>query len=69
MSKNTSDNQTYRTAQLTAEKIFRFKKRFHKSQARLPIEEKIRMVVELQKIIFEIKKGNPFLRNKVIWKI
>ena len=32
-------------------KIFENKKRFHQAQAKLPIEEKIKILVELQKIV------------------
>jgi hypothetical protein len=38
------------------EKIFENKNKFHKRQANLPIEEKIRQLVKLQKIVLDIKK-------------
>jgi len=66
--KKPTDN-TYSQAQKTAAKIFRYKKIFHLAQSCLPIEEKIRQVVELQKIVFKIKKGDTYLRDKTIWKI
>ena len=69
MTKDKIAGQSYKQARIEAEKIFRARERFHQDQARLPIEEKIRLVVELQKIVFEIKKGDPFLKNKVIWEI
>jgi hypothetical protein len=48
---------------LTREEIFEGKERFHKEQAKLPFEEKIKILVELQKIARSIKgKG-------IVWEI
>ncbi|MGB9877369.1 MAG: hypothetical protein ACPLPS_06335 [bacterium] len=48
---------------LTREEIFKGKERFHKEQAKLPFEEKIKILVELQKIARNIKgKG-------IVWEI
>lgn len=48
------------------EKIFKAKEQFHIKQAKLPIEEKVRILVELQKIACNI---NPKLDKNKIWKI
>lgn len=48
---------------VTREEIFRKKGEFHREQARLPFPEKIRILVELQKIARSIKgKG-------IVWEI
>ncbi len=48
-------------------KIFESKKKFHSKQSKLPIEEKIKILVELQKIA---KAANPSkTKGKRIWKI
>jgi hypothetical protein len=48
-------------------KIFAAKKEFHKQRAKMPIEEKIKILIELQKIG---KKANPEkTKNKRIWKV
>ncbi|MCI0449582.1 MAG: hypothetical protein L0Y79_07330 [Chlorobi bacterium] len=54
------------TAKEIAQKIFNEKKSYHKEKAKLPIEEKIKILVELQKIGIE---ANPKMRNKKSWKI
>jgi hypothetical protein len=49
------------------QKIFESKKEFHKSRAKLPIEEKIKILIELQKIG---KIANPGrTKDKRVWKI
>ena len=49
------------------QKIFNAKKEFHKNKAKLPIEEKIKILVELQKIG---KIANPErTKGKRVWKI
>ncbi len=47
------------------DEIFTTKKKFHKSQANLQIEEKIKILIELQKIAKKIQKNNKFK----IWEI
>jgi|YelNatPaOPRAMG01_1025707.scaffolds.fasta_scaffold34764_5 hypothetical protein len=48
---------------LTREEIFEGKERFHQEQAKLPFEEKIKILVKLQKIARSIKgKG-------IVWEI
>lgn len=50
-----------------AEKIFKSKKEFHNRKASLPVEEKIKVLIELQKIAIE---ANPDKSNgKRVWKI
>ncbi len=46
-------------------KLFRDKESFHKSQAQLPFEEKIKLLVELQKIASEIRPSE----NRIVWKV
>jgi hypothetical protein len=52
------------------EPIFTSKKKFHKDRAKLPFEEKIRIVVQLQHIAREIsmKKTNQ-LTSFPVWEI
>lgn len=45
------------------------KKRFRKKLAKLPYEEKVKIVVELQKINFEMRKMNPHRSNSSIQKV
>lgn len=49
------------------EEIFKSKKEFHKRKASLPVEDKIKVLIELQKIAIE---ANPDKANgKRVWKI
>ncbi|MDQ3021595.1 MAG: hypothetical protein M3R36_13655 [Bacteroidota bacterium] len=49
------------------QKIFEAKKEYHKDKAKLPIEEKIKILIELQKIG---KIANPEKTiGKRVWKI
>jgi len=52
-----------------AKKIFRVKEQFHKDRARLPIEEKIKMLVKLQKLAIDIPTAYPENRFKMVWEI
>jgi hypothetical protein len=52
-----------------AAKIFTSKKDFHKEQAKLPIEEKIKILIELQKIVLKTQKQEPGERLRQVWKI
>ncbi len=45
-------------------KLYEDKAKFHKEQARLPFEEKIKILVRLQQIASRIK-GN----DKIIWQV
>ena len=49
--------------------IFKAKKRFHKEQAKLPIEEKIKILVELQKIVLKTKKQDSKDESRRVWEI
>ena len=49
-----------------AEKIFHSKAEYHKEMAKLPIEEKIKILVELQKIGIA---ANEKMKNRKIWNI
>ena len=46
-------------------KIFKDKEKFHLSQARLPIEEKIKILVALQQIAVKVRKD----KNLKVWSI
>ena len=47
--------------------LFKAKEEFHKKLARLPFEEKIRILVKLQKIANNIKSSSRKKHN--VWKI
>lgn len=50
--------------------IFASKKKFHKDRAKLPFEEKIRIVIQLQQIAQEIAQGKRDQRTSFpVWKI
>lgn len=49
---------------ITRKQLFEDKENFHKKQARLPFEEKIRILVKLQEIASQIKKS-----DRTIWKV
>ena len=49
------------------ENIYKKKNNFHKMQAKLPIEEKIKILVKLQKIAFDT--GRLIDSNKKVWNI
>ncbi|RPI75267.1 MAG: hypothetical protein EHM45_15345 [Desulfobacteraceae bacterium] len=49
--------------------IFRQKEEFHRRQARLPIEEKIRILIELQKIAITIRPGQQPNERRQVWRI
>jgi hypothetical protein len=50
-------------------KIFRQKEEFHKSRARLPIEEKIKMLIELQKIALTVRPKRDENDKRMVWQI
>lgn len=52
---------------ITRRELFKQKERFHRKQARLPFEEKIKIVVNLQKIANSIRK--PGTKEQSVWKI
>ena len=59
----------YINVEKITEQIFERKKKFHHSQSKLPIEKKIRILVELQKIALEIAGKTKYGKSKRIWMI
>jgi hypothetical protein len=53
---------------ITRKELFERKERFHKEQAKLPFEEKIRILVRLQEIAQRIHKSTSAVKLGV-WKI
>jgi hypothetical protein len=51
------------------QKIFKAKEHFHKDRAKLPIEEKIKILVELQKLAIDIPTASKENRFKMVWNI
>ena len=51
---------------ITRKELFERKEQFHQEQAKLPFEEKIKILINLQKIASGIKGKSD---NKMIWKI
>lgn len=51
------------------QRIFKAKEQFHKDRARLPIEEKIKILVELQKLAIDIPTTSKEHRFKMVWNI
>jgi hypothetical protein len=49
--------------------IFKAKEQFHKDRSRLPIEEKIKILVELQKLAIDIPPASNEHRFKMVWNI
>jgi hypothetical protein len=49
--------------------IFRKKEEFHRRQARLPIEEKIRILIELQKISLTIRPRRGRDDRRMVWQL
>ncbi|MEO0087213.1 MAG: hypothetical protein ABIK90_03965 [candidate division WOR-3 bacterium] len=49
----------------TRKELFVAKEKFHKEQARLSFEEKLKILVRLQKMTKNIKRTN----KEIIWKI
>jgi hypothetical protein len=50
-------------------KIFKAKEQFHRERARLPIEEKIKILVELQKLAIAVPTASKEDRFKRVWEI
>ena len=53
---------------LIRERIFASKERFHNTQVKLPLPEKIRLLVELQKIANTIKRKSS-QKPGFVWQI
>ncbi|MBT9175422.1 MAG: hypothetical protein DDT22_01098 [candidate division WS2 bacterium] len=51
---------------ITRKELFYGKEKFHKKQAKLPIKEKIEILVKLQRIACSIKGDSD---KRIIWKI
>jgi len=49
--------------------IFRQKEEYHRSRARLPIEEKIKILVDLQKMSLMIRPKKSKDDKRIVWKI
>ena len=65
------DKKMYNTVTPTelAQKIFRSKEEFHKEQAKLPIEEKVKILVELQKIVLNTQKSSSSNEIRRVWEL
>ena len=48
---------------------FDYKKDFHKKQAQLPFEEKMRIMIELQKIDLEMRPKKDANDRRCVWTI
>ena len=49
------------------QKIFKQKEEFHLDRARLPIEEKIKILIELQKIALTIRPRHGDDDRRMVW--
>lgn len=49
--------------------IFLRKKVFHQDRSRLPIEEKVKILIELQKIAIAIHPQSGSNAKRTVWKI
>lgn len=52
---------------ITRSDLFKKKEEFHKEQAKLPFEEKIKILVNLQKIANTIRR--PQGKEQMVWEI
>lgn len=50
-------------------KIFKQKKTLHRQQARLPIEKKIKLLVQLQKITLTIRPKRGKKDKRTVWQL
>jgi len=51
------------------DRVFEGKKEYHRNAAKLPIEEKVRILVELQKIAVGMKNKDTAKKNRIVWQI
>ena len=51
------------------DKIAESKRRFHKKRAEMSFEEKVKIIIELQKIDSEMRKGNQRQVKNNIYKV
>jgi len=49
--------------------IFRKKEEYHHVQARLPIEEKVKILIELQKMSLTIRPKQNETDKRMVWQI
>jgi hypothetical protein len=56
-----------KSAEEIAHEIFKAKEAFHREQAKLPIEEKVKILVELQKIVLNIQKDSDRDELRRVW--
>lgn len=66
--KNDKDNIIKYNREIVSD-IFRRKKEFHRRQARLPVEEKIKILIELQKIALTIRPRKGVEDRRAVWKL
>ena len=62
-------DQIYRYNKDLVKAVFEKKKKFHSQQARLPIEEKIKILVKLQKIALTIRPVKKTDDRRMVWKL
>ena len=67
MARNPEDVFQYHTE--IVKRIFKNKTEFHRQQARLPIEEKIKILVELQKIALTLRPNRGPGDTRVVWQL
>lgn len=60
--------EAYENVKNIVDKIWKSKEEYHQSLAKLPIEEKIKLAVEIQKWIVEANPKSD-KRIKYVWKI
>lgn len=51
------------------QKLFKAKEQFHRERGKRPIEEKIKILVELQKMAIDIPTASKEKRFKRVWEI
>jgi hypothetical protein len=49
--------------------IFRKKEEYHRAQARLPIEDKVKILIELQKMSLTIRPKQNETDKRLVWQI
>lgn len=55
--------------QITIDSIFERKRKFHREQARIPIEDKIKILIKLQEIALTIKPVCGPDDHRMVWQI
>jgi len=51
------------------DRVFESKKEYHRNAAKLPIEEKVRILVELQKITVNVRGKDAAKETRRVWQI